>query len=299
MVRPARRPHSGAAAPHPVDLALGGDADRRPGRSARHQSVHLFSPLPGVEEGRVRRGRQGRYLQHGFGQSGLLHRIAACCRRRDGHVVCTTLLPLGSSCRCGHTSGDRRGHGRCRRHLCRRLATRNATFETAIPTAEQLRSKWLPGMAWVAELGGQVVGWTAIQPSRSVRATPEWARPPSMSLRPLAVVASGRHCCSPRSTKPTKLACGHCRPRSFRRTVPVSRCTVPPGTEPWQCGLALLSSTASGVTPSCWNVAATSTDPPDDDTFPPGRRVCRRHRRRTSRTGHRLLPAQGRPGARR
>lgn len=44
------------------------------------------------------------------------------------------------------------------------LATRNATFETAIPTAEQLRSKWQPGMAWVAELGGQVVGWTAIQP---------------------------------------------------------------------------------------------------------------------------------------
>lgn len=44
------------------------------------------------------------------------------------------------------------------------LATRNATFETTVPTPEQLRSRWLPGMAWVAELDGQVVGWTAITP---------------------------------------------------------------------------------------------------------------------------------------
>ncbi|MGA9747304.1 MAG: metalloregulator ArsR/SmtB family transcription factor [Nocardioides sp.] len=42
------------------------------------------------------------------------------------------------------------------------LATRNATFETALPTAEQLRATWLPEMAWVAELDGQVVGWTAV-----------------------------------------------------------------------------------------------------------------------------------------
>ena len=44
------------------------------------------------------------------------------------------------------------------------LATRNATFETALPTAEQLRATWLPEMAWVAELDGQVVGWTAVTP---------------------------------------------------------------------------------------------------------------------------------------
>jgi L-amino acid N-acyltransferase YncA/DNA-binding transcriptional ArsR family regulator len=44
------------------------------------------------------------------------------------------------------------------------LATRNATFETRLPTAEQLRERWLPGLAWVAELDGQVVGWTAITP---------------------------------------------------------------------------------------------------------------------------------------
>ena len=44
------------------------------------------------------------------------------------------------------------------------LATRNATFETKVPTTRQLRAKWIPGMAWVAELGGEVVGWTAVMP---------------------------------------------------------------------------------------------------------------------------------------
>ena len=44
------------------------------------------------------------------------------------------------------------------------LATRNATFETKLPTATQLRAAWLPGMAWVAELDGEVVGWTAVMP---------------------------------------------------------------------------------------------------------------------------------------
>ncbi len=44
------------------------------------------------------------------------------------------------------------------------LATRNATFETKVPTAKQLRAKWTPGMAWVAELDGEVVGWTAVMP---------------------------------------------------------------------------------------------------------------------------------------
>ncbi|WP_148570875.1 helix-turn-helix domain-containing GNAT family N-acetyltransferase [Nocardioides caldifontis] len=44
------------------------------------------------------------------------------------------------------------------------LATRNATFETKVPTAKQLRARWLPGMAWVAELDGEVVGWTAVMP---------------------------------------------------------------------------------------------------------------------------------------
>jgi L-amino acid N-acyltransferase YncA/DNA-binding transcriptional ArsR family regulator len=45
------------------------------------------------------------------------------------------------------------------------LATRNATFETAVPTARELRARWLPDLAWVAELDGEVVGWTAVTPT--------------------------------------------------------------------------------------------------------------------------------------
>ncbi|EFQ83240.1 transcriptional regulator, ArsR family [Aeromicrobium marinum DSM 15272] len=45
------------------------------------------------------------------------------------------------------------------------LATRNATFETTVPSADQLRSRWRPGLAWVAELDGEVVGWTAVTPT--------------------------------------------------------------------------------------------------------------------------------------
>jgi L-amino acid N-acyltransferase YncA/DNA-binding transcriptional ArsR family regulator len=47
------------------------------------------------------------------------------------------------------------------------LATRNATFETCVPTAEEMRSRWLPGLSWVAELDGEVVGWTAVTPVSS------------------------------------------------------------------------------------------------------------------------------------
>ena len=47
------------------------------------------------------------------------------------------------------------------------LATRNATFETVVPSAEQMRTRWLPEFAWVAEFGGNVVGWTAVTPISS------------------------------------------------------------------------------------------------------------------------------------
>jgi L-amino acid N-acyltransferase YncA len=47
------------------------------------------------------------------------------------------------------------------------LATRNATFETAVPTAAEMAARWLPGLAWVAELGGEVVGWAAVSPVSS------------------------------------------------------------------------------------------------------------------------------------
>jgi L-amino acid N-acyltransferase YncA/DNA-binding transcriptional ArsR family regulator len=47
------------------------------------------------------------------------------------------------------------------------LATRNATFETTVPTAREMADRWVPGLAWVAEVDGEVVGWTAISPVSS------------------------------------------------------------------------------------------------------------------------------------
>ena len=47
------------------------------------------------------------------------------------------------------------------------VATRNATFETEVPTAKVLAAKWLADHRWVAELDGRVVGWTAISPVSS------------------------------------------------------------------------------------------------------------------------------------
>jgi L-amino acid N-acyltransferase YncA/DNA-binding transcriptional ArsR family regulator len=47
------------------------------------------------------------------------------------------------------------------------VATRNATFETKVPSARRLADKWLPGHQWVAELDGTVVGWAAAAPVSS------------------------------------------------------------------------------------------------------------------------------------
>lgn len=44
------------------------------------------------------------------------------------------------------------------------IATRNATFETRVPTKETLDRKWLPEHRWVAEVDGTIAGWAAISP---------------------------------------------------------------------------------------------------------------------------------------
>lgn len=43
------------------------------------------------------------------------------------------------------------------------IATGQATFETEVPGRAELDAAWLPGHRWVAELDGQVVGWTALR----------------------------------------------------------------------------------------------------------------------------------------
>lgn len=44
------------------------------------------------------------------------------------------------------------------------IATGIATFETTVPSKTALDATWLAGHRWVAELDGQVVGWTAAAP---------------------------------------------------------------------------------------------------------------------------------------
>lgn len=45
------------------------------------------------------------------------------------------------------------------------IATGNATFETDVPPADALDSKWLPGQRWVAEVNGTVIGWASVSPT--------------------------------------------------------------------------------------------------------------------------------------
>lgn len=52
-----------------------------------------------------------------------------------------------------------------RRIYAEGIATGGATFETEVPTTKALDAKWLPGHRWVAEVGGQLAGWTAISPT--------------------------------------------------------------------------------------------------------------------------------------
>jgi L-amino acid N-acyltransferase YncA/DNA-binding transcriptional ArsR family regulator len=52
-----------------------------------------------------------------------------------------------------------------RRIYAQGIATGDATFETEVPTTRALEAKWMHGHRWVAEVDGQLAGWTAISPT--------------------------------------------------------------------------------------------------------------------------------------
>ncbi|MCD2191517.1 helix-turn-helix domain-containing GNAT family N-acetyltransferase [Actinomycetospora soli] len=52
-----------------------------------------------------------------------------------------------------------------RRIYAEGIATGHATFETEVPDQRALDEKWLPQHRWVAEIDGQIVGWTAVSPT--------------------------------------------------------------------------------------------------------------------------------------
>ncbi|WP_433526776.1 metalloregulator ArsR/SmtB family transcription factor [Nocardia pseudovaccinii] len=45
------------------------------------------------------------------------------------------------------------------------VATRTATPATEVPSRDTLEAQWLPQHRWVAEIGGEVVGWAALSPA--------------------------------------------------------------------------------------------------------------------------------------
>lgn len=60
--------------------------------------------------------------------------------------------------------------GRVRGIYAAGIATGVATFESAVPPADELDSKWIIGQRWVAvDPTGQILGWAALTPTSSRR----------------------------------------------------------------------------------------------------------------------------------
>lgn len=80
------------------------------------------------------------------------------------------------------------------------IATGIATFETTVPNRTSLDATWLPEHRWVAEIDGEVVGWTAASPYPPATVTQVSPKPLLRGRRPswpkcrqcLAVQASHR-----------------------------------------------------------------------------------------------------------
>ena len=99
------------------------------------------------------------------GQPGLLHRPAARRRRRHGRAAARPCCPDDLPDRRHRPGPGADATGPTSAGSTPR-ASPPATppSRPRCPTRRALDAKWLPGHRWVAEIDGQVVGWTAITP---------------------------------------------------------------------------------------------------------------------------------------
>ncbi len=113
-----------------------------------------------AEVGFVRLTKQGtstRVMINPACCTGLPHAADAVMGLLDSRPCCPTELPADVTVRAMEP-GD---FDDVRRVYAEGIATGDATFETEVPPAAELDAKWLADHRWVAEIGGEVVGWAA------------------------------------------------------------------------------------------------------------------------------------------
>ena len=91
--------------------------------------------------------------------TGLPHAADAVMGMLAPRPCCPTDLPADVTVR----ALEPRDWAAVRRIYAEGIATGHATFETEVPDRRELDRTWLPDHRWVAELDGQVVGWTALR----------------------------------------------------------------------------------------------------------------------------------------
>jgi L-amino acid N-acyltransferase YncA/DNA-binding transcriptional ArsR family regulator len=91
--------------------------------------------------------------------TGLPHAADAVMGMLAPRPCCPTDLPADVTVR----ALEPRDWAAVRRIYAEGITTGHATFETEVPDRRDLDRAWLPDHRWVADLDGQVVGWTALR----------------------------------------------------------------------------------------------------------------------------------------
>jgi L-amino acid N-acyltransferase YncA/DNA-binding transcriptional ArsR family regulator len=91
--------------------------------------------------------------------TGLPHAADAVMGMLAPRPCCPTDLPADVTVR----ALEPRDWAAVRRIYAEGITTGHATFETEVPDRRDLDRTWLPDHRWVADLDGQVVGWTALR----------------------------------------------------------------------------------------------------------------------------------------